>query len=273
MKKIITMLSVLIILVLTSGCSSNTSNIIKLDEKPLLPTNNVKQSLADSYKELDKLPQKYNSEIAQENGDVVTSKGKKYNIEKLDKFIEAYKNKKLDPEDMVRITKYTIEGDAIICDLTIDSEGIKLTEDNTRDNFSSTEDKRKSEYKILDIYKVNMAEGISYMAKDDKGGERFLLFKGNAIDDKLDIICNNTKVSPSSNPYDYTKDSQDYRDIVNLGDTALKYMLKKFENDKGNGNGLKEYVMAIACSDILKENTETKNWETGREWYDKYTKR
>lgn len=46
-------------------------------------------------------------------------------------------------------------------------------------------------------------------------------------------------------------------------------MLTKFKNDKGNG--LREYVMAIACSEILKENTETKNWETGREWYDNYT--
>lgn len=68
-----------------------------------------------------------------------------------------------------------------------------LIEDNTRDNFSSTEDRKKSEYKILDIFKVDTAEGISYMAKDDKGEERFLLFQGNAIDDKLDIICNNTK--------------------------------------------------------------------------------
>lgn len=92
----------------------------------------------------------------------------------------------------------------------------------------------------------------------------------NIIDNKLDIICNNPAAQLSSNPYDYTKDSQDYRDIVNLGENALKYMLIKFENSKENG--LREYVMAIACSEILKENAENKNWATGRGWYDNYTK-
>lgn len=47
-------------------------------------------------------------------------------------------------------------------------------------------------------------------------------------------------------------------------------MLNKFANS--NTNGLKEYIMAIACSEILKENVETKKWETGRSWYDNYIK-
>ena len=33
----------------------------------------------------------------------------------------------------------------------------------------------------------------------------------------------------SSKSYDYTKDSQDYKDIVNSGDDALKYMLTKLD--------------------------------------------
>lgn len=93
---------------------------------------------------------------------------------------------------------------------------------------------------------------------------------GTTIDSKLDTICSNPKVSTSSNPYDYTKNSQDYKDIVSLGNNALTYMLTKFEGSKENG--LKEYIMAIACSEILKENVETKKWETGREWYDNYIK-
>ncbi|MDR3585898.1 MAG: hypothetical protein P4L59_11330 [Desulfosporosinus sp.] len=92
------------------------------------------------------------------------------------------------------------------------------------------------------------------------------------IESKLDAICNNSnpKIQLSSNPYDSTKDSKDFKDIVNLGDDALRYMLTKFENSKENG--LKEYVMAIACSEILKENPETKKWASGREWYNSFIK-
>lgn len=93
---------------------------------------------------------------------------------------------------------------------------------------------------------------------------------GTIIDSKLNTICNNPKVASSSNPYDYTKDSKEFEDIINMGNDALKYMLMKFKNSKENG--LKEYVMAIACSKILKENPETKTWATGREWYNNYVK-
>ncbi|MDF2885093.1 MAG: hypothetical protein K0R54_5664 [Clostridiaceae bacterium] len=79
----------------------------------------------------------------------------------------------------LRITKYTNEGDAIISDLIIDGEGIKLIEDTTRDNFSNAEGRRKTEYKIADISKIKKEEGISYMAKTDKGEERLLFFTNN----------------------------------------------------------------------------------------------
>ncbi|MHB8076321.1 hypothetical protein [Desulfosporosinus fructosivorans] len=102
--------------------------------------------------------------------------------------------------------------------------------------------------------------------------EMFLARDLTIIESKLDAICNNSnpKVQLSSNPYESTKDSQDLKDIVNFGDDALRYMLTKFEN--GEENGLKEYVMAIACSEILKENPETKKWASGREWYDRFLK-
>lgn len=93
---------------------------------------------------------------------------------------------------------------------------------------------------------------------------------GSIIDTKLDAICRNNKNMESSNPYIYTKDSKEYKDIVNLGDTALKYMLSRFETSEDNG--LEEYVMALACSEILRENTKDKRWASGREWYDNYTK-
>ena len=90
------------------------------------------------------------------------------------------------------------------------------------------------------------------------------------IDDKLNAIISNPKHMASSNPYDYTKENEDYEYIVNQGDKALEYMLSKFK--KSNENGLKEYVMAIACSEILGEKPEQKNWSSGREWYENYLK-
>lgn len=270
MKKIITMVSILIISISISACSSKTPNTIKFDEKPLPSTTNVEKPITNSYEKLDKIPQIYSSELAQKNGDVVNSKIKDYNIEKLDKYIASYKNKKARVGDIIRITRYTTEGDAMICDLIIDIDGIKLIEDSTRDKFSNMENRKITEYKVIDILTTKKTEGITYTAITDKGEEKYLLFTRNSIDRMLDIICNNPKTQLSSNPYDYTKDSQEYRDIVNLGDNALKYMLIKFENSENNG--LREYVMAIACSEILKENIEIKNWDTGRGWFDNYTK-
>lgn len=94
---------------------------------------------------------------------------------------------------------------------------------------------------------------------------------GAIVDEKLSSLCDITdpSVASSSNPYDYIKHNEkDFEDIVDLGDDGLKYMLDKFKSSKENG--LREYVMAIACSKILKENSENKNWSTGREWYNNY---
>jgi hypothetical protein len=95
------------------------------------------------------------------------------------------------------------------------------------------------------------------------------------IDGKLSNITNpkDHKVSISSNPYDYIKgvdSNKDYQYIVLQGEKSLDYMLNKFANS--DQNGLEEYIMAIACSEILKENPTAKKWATGREWYDNYIK-
>ena len=89
------------------------------------------------------------------------------------------------------------------------------------------------------------------------------------VDIKLNAII--SQKSFSSNPYDFIKNNKDYMDIVNLGQPALDYMLSKFEQT--TDNGLKEYVMAIACSEILGEKPEQKDWSSGREWYQKHLKR
>lgn len=179
MKKTTIIFSFLVMLITISACSSKASYKAKIEEKTVKSTINVEKSITNLYETLYKLPPKYNSELAKKNGDVVNIKGRNSNIEKLDKFIEAYQNKKANVGNMVRITKYTVEGDAMICDLIIDSEGIKLIEDMTRDNFSNAEGRKITEYKIVDISKTKKAEGISYIAKTDKGEEKNLFFTNN----------------------------------------------------------------------------------------------
>ena len=165
-------LFVLVIIFSISACS--LSNIKK---KPSQKA--TEKPIVNLYQELDQLPQKYNSELAQKNGDVVNAHGLNYNIEKLDQFIETYKNNKTEGIDRIRITNYTTEGDAIISDLIIGSEGLKMIEDSTRDNFSNTENRTKKEFKIVDIVKTNKPEGITYSAKTEQGEERFLFYRSN----------------------------------------------------------------------------------------------
>lgn len=91
---------------------------------------------------------------------------------------------------------------------------------------------------------------------------------GNRIDSELDSIVKSSKQALSSNPYDYIKDSKEYKNIVSQGEKGIKEILVKFESS--NEDGLKEYIMAAACSEILGENPKEKTWKTGREWYNNY---
>ncbi|MBE6088432.1 MAG: DUF4362 domain-containing protein [Clostridium beijerinckii] len=134
---------------------------------------NNSSNVKNSYKELDELPKEYNADDAQKDGDVVQVYGIQYNIEKLDKFIDNYKNKKANVGDMVRITGYGDEGGAIIRDLIVEKDCIKFVEDNTRDPFSSEKDKVVKEYKVVDVYKKS-SNVVFYYAKTDTGEEKFL---------------------------------------------------------------------------------------------------
>jgi hypothetical protein len=108
--------------------------------------------------------------------------------------------------------------------------------------------------------------GCGNSAKEDSINKTL----GLTIEEKLDSITypKDFKVSLSSSPYTYIEGAdskKDYNFIVSQGEPALKYMLSKFANS--DNDGLKEYIMALACSEILKENPASKNWASGREWY------
>lgn len=95
------------------------------------------------------------------------------------------------------------------------------------------------------------------------------------IDLKLNNIFNlaNKNILQSSNPDKYImglEHNQDYRYIISKGENSLKYILGKFAGN--NSDGIEEYIMASACSKILKQNPYTRRWSTGREWYNNYLK-
>lgn len=123
---------------------------------------------------------------------------------------------------------------------------------------------------LIVLFSFNLME-CSKTEMETLTNEKFELI----MEDKLYNITNpkDSMVALSSNPYDYIKDresNEDYKYIISQGEKALNYMLKRFE--KSNNNGLEEYIMAIACSEILEENSSDKDWATGKEWYKKYQK-
>jgi photosystem II stability/assembly factor-like uncharacterized protein len=88
------------------------------------------------------------------------------------------------------------------------------------------------------------------------------------IESKLDLIVSSPKIS--SSPGDYINEhKQSYDDIIKIGQPALEYLLWKFE--QASQNGLREWIMAKACSDILETKDSAKNWSSGKEWYQKYS--
>jgi hypothetical protein len=119
---------------------------------------------------------------------------------------------------------------------------------------------------VLFVFSLIGCSNTAKKVSSDKAFEQ-------TIDGKLNNITNpkDYTLLLSSNPYDYIKGvdgNKDYKYIVLQGEKSLNYMLNKFsDSDK---NGLEEYIMATACSEILKENS--KRWASGREWYDNYIK-
>ncbi|MEW9674369.1 hypothetical protein ABLT31_37070 [Ammoniphilus sp. 3BR4] len=94
--------------------------------------------------------------------------------------------------------------------------------------------------------------------------------------DRLTLINQNlekiiTTPSGSSNPYDYVKANQKEFDyIVEQEDLALNHFLNIFR--KSDSDGLKEFIMALACVEILGKNNPVGKWQSGRDWYKQYVK-
>ena len=105
------LLLIIISVILATGCTKKKteSNIVILD-------NNV--------------PIEYSSEMAIENGDVVSLQDSMYNGEVLNRFIENLNNNN---KDSIRVTKYNADGDPVIVLLYFNGEYIEYHKDNTRE--------------------------------------------------------------------------------------------------------------------------------------------
>ncbi|SEK82701.1 DUF4362 domain-containing protein [Paenibacillus sp. OK003] len=76
----------------------------------------------------------HNPEQAEQSGDVVVLLEGMRNKDKWKTFVKNVKNKQ---QDQVRVTKYTIEGGAIIYELIYDGSAIQSTYDDSRDLYGS----------------------------------------------------------------------------------------------------------------------------------------
>jgi hypothetical protein len=109
--------------------------------------------------------QRYSSDQAEENGDVVNLHGKWSNASKWKQFVNHVKD---GTADAVHVTTYTIEGDPIFQDLLFDGEKIAYTFDNTHDAFGSPF-KPVSFCSTIETSKTT--EGTEYRLAGCSGGE------------------------------------------------------------------------------------------------------
>lgn len=118
------------------------------------------------------LPEKYSSEMAKANGDIVRTYAEAFNVDKLESFISNVDN---NLNDYVRIVNYTVEGDAIITELSYDWGNITAVVDATRDKFAAPENRNKKQFTISKVVKTVEAERVVYTAKTASGEDIFLL--------------------------------------------------------------------------------------------------
>jgi uncharacterized protein with ATP-grasp and redox domains len=91
------------------------------------------------------------------------------------------------------------------------------------------------------------------------------------IEANLQTILTANSFGVSSNPNDYIRNNQtSYDAIISKGQPAFEYLTNVLK--KSDQNGLNEWIMAKACSDILKDKDPVKEWATGKEWLQKYGK-
>lgn len=164
MKRVVLILSAMILCFFTTSLAVDNLYNSNLKCSFTLPSS--------AYNDLSLLPKEYLPDEAIKNGDVVLDQIFKYNVEILDNFIESYEKKTLKANEMVRITRYTIEGSPIISDLIFVNNKLILKEDKSRNFYSGPKDLIIKEYEIKRIYTKVVNNTIFYMV-ETTSGEKF----------------------------------------------------------------------------------------------------
>jgi hypothetical protein len=86
-----------------------------------------------------------------------------------------------------------------------------------------------------------------------------------------DIASAPTRVSLSSNPYDYAAVSPAFKRLVARGTPTVDAIAREIE--RSGDNGLREYLLAMAASQIEHVPDSMKQWSTAQEWLAQYRAR
>lgn len=83
--------------------------------------------------------------------------------------LKTMKKNTLKPNEMVRITQYTIEGAPIIKDLSFSNNKLILKVDRSRDMYVNPNDSDINDYEIKNIYTKIIKDSIFYMIETTSG--------------------------------------------------------------------------------------------------------
>lgn len=161
MKRVVLIFIVIILSFFTTSLALDNPNKESIKCIITIPTLNLKK--------LSNLPKDYPPKEAIKNGDVVFDQIFYYNVDLLDNFIENFEKNNLHPNEMVRITSYTVEGSPIIKDLIFTNNILTLKVDQSRNFYFNPENLIIKKYEIKRIYTLIIKDTIFYMAETTSG--------------------------------------------------------------------------------------------------------
>ncbi|WP_339303298.1 hypothetical protein [Paenibacillus sp. FSL R5-0519] len=89
------------------------------------------------------------------------------------------------------------------------------------------------------------------------------------IESNLQQMVSDPVLLTSSNPNDYIAGNPEvYKDILHTGKEGLLLLLQQLESSPENG--LKEWIMAQASSEMLGEHNPVEAWHSGKDWLRQY---
>lgn len=89
------------------------------------------------------------------------------------------------------------------------------------------------------------------------------------IEHSLQEMVNESAIMSSSNPNDYITGSPEaYGLILNTGEEGLLVLLQELESS--SDNGLREWIMAQASTELLGDRNSVNEWNSGKDWLRQY---